>query len=624
LLSPPDQSRTCDPLPSFSWGRVKLATFYQIQVDDDPGYGSPLLDRVTAQTTFVPDRELPSGTWHWRVRAANSELTGFWSATWSVTVIAVPDAPLLRSPGDGSAVCDPTPTLAWEQVGDAVSYRVQVAQEPGFGAPLLDASTENLSYLSPLLVPGLYYWRVLAKNECGEGVWSDVFRFEVLALPAAPVLLAPPDGSLTHERAPRFSWNGVPATVVYRIQIDDGALFDSPIIQREVATTSFTPAGSLANGTYFWRVQAVSACEAGDWSATWSVTIDNQAPVAVDDRFQVDEDSPAQELGVLANDWDPDGDALRIVRVTQPAHGQTSISDTEDALVYRPEPDYFGPDRLFYTVDDGYGITDTAEVELEVVGINDPPIADAGPDQAAETSTLVTLDGSQSYDPEGHLPLSYFWTQSGGPPVALSSGVVPSPTLIAPSEACTLTFELLVRDALGEASVVPDQMVVTVYSPTIHVLYLATVGRDAVFAPDLVVQSIETAGADLRVAIANQGNAPVRSAFFVDLYIDPWSVPEAVNQTWDQLGAQGAVWGVTGAGLAALAPGGALTLEIGDPYYLAGLSGWPGALPPGTVLYAQVDSFNPGSVYGTVLEGHEIRAGAYNNVYGPVHLTTVY
>jgi hypothetical protein len=109
----------------------------------------------------------------------------------------------------------------------------------------------------------------------------------------------------------------------------------------------------------------------------------------------------------------------------------------------------------------------------------------------------------------------------------------------------------------------------------------------------------------------------------VDLYINPGSAPETVNQTWDQLGEQGVVWGVTEPALSLLVPGGSVTLEVGDRYTMPDLSSFSGALPVGTSVYAQVDSFSPTTAYGTVLEGHEIEGGTYNNVHGPVHSTAV-
>jgi hypothetical protein len=95
-------------------------------------------------------------------------------------------------------------------------------------------------------------------------------------------------------------------------------------------------------------------------------------------------------------------------------------------------------------------------------GPNHPPEADAGSDQSVKPLALVTLDGSGSSDPDGHFPLTYGWTQTGGPAVALSDPAVVSPTFIAPSEAAVLTFTLAVTDSLGLPDPTPDEVVVTV------------------------------------------------------------------------------------------------------------------------------------------------------------------
>jgi MYXO-CTERM domain-containing protein len=74
-----------------------------------------------------------------------------------------------------------------------------------------------------------------------------------------------------------------------------------------------------------------------------------------------------------------------------------------------------------------------------------PPISNAGPDQTVPVSTLVTLDGSASSDPNG-LPLTFLWTQLSGTPVTLSSRTVVKPTFTAPAAAATLVFRLHVSN----------------------------------------------------------------------------------------------------------------------------------------------------------------------------------
>jgi MYXO-CTERM domain-containing protein len=80
------------------------------------------------------------------------------------------------------------------------------------------------------------------------------------------------------------------------------------------------------------------------------------------------------------------------------------------------------------------------------------PIADAGDDQTVDEGALVTLDGSGSSDPEDQ-PLTFTWSQVGGPAVALSATSVMMPTFVAPDVATNtvLTFALVV-EAGGERS----------------------------------------------------------------------------------------------------------------------------------------------------------------------------
>jgi hypothetical protein len=154
-------------------------------------------------------------------------------------------------------------------------------------------------------------------------------------------------------------------------------------------------------------------------------------------------------------------------------------------------------------------------------------------------------------------------------------------------------------------------------APQAAYLPLLLRGEERVAAPDLVVEALHATASDVRLVVRNQGRVAVVDTFWVDVYVDPALAPRAVNQTWDALADQGLVWGVTSDALP-LAPGETLTLTVGDDYYWEALSviSWP--LSGGTSVYAQVDSYNPGSNYGAVLEAHEMLGGAYNNVHGPI------
>jgi PKD repeat protein len=100
-----------------------------------------------------------------------------------------------------------------------------------------------------------------------------------------------------------------------------------------------------------------------------------------------------------------------------------------------------------------------------ISGYNEPPTADAGPDQQADEGSTVTLAGSGS-DPDGAIA-SYFWRQVDGPQAILSSKTTAATTFVAPDvDADTvLAFELTVTDDGGRSAF--DQARVTVH-PVAH------------------------------------------------------------------------------------------------------------------------------------------------------------
>jgi hypothetical protein len=89
----------------------------------------------------------------------------------------------------------------------------------------------------------------------------------------------------------------------------------------------------------------------------------NAAPQAQNDVASTDQDTPVA-IAVLANDSDPDGDALTLVAVTQPAGGAAVIEGAE--IRYLPAAGFSGNDAFDYTVSDGRGGESTASVRVEV------------------------------------------------------------------------------------------------------------------------------------------------------------------------------------------------------------------------------------------------------------------
>jgi hypothetical protein len=140
---------------------------------------------------------------------------------------------------------------------------------------------------------------------------------------------------------------------------------------------AYTPAGGYVGPDSF--TYTIADGRGGTATATVTITVQavvvNQPPVAQNDAFTVNQNSTANSLNVLANDSDPDGDALTISAVGAPAHGTASINGNR--VSYSPATGYVGSDSFTYTISDGKGGTATATVSITVsaVAANRPPVA---------------------------------------------------------------------------------------------------------------------------------------------------------------------------------------------------------------------------------------------------------
>ena len=100
----------------------------------------------------------------------------------------------------------------------------------------------------------------------------------------------------------------------------------------------------------------------------------NDRPVASDDNIHLDEDTPLtfKSKWLSADDFDVDGDTLRVSSVGKAEHGRV-VLNPDGTITFTPDANFNGEASFHYTVSDGHGGFDTGRVAVHVAAVNDRP-----------------------------------------------------------------------------------------------------------------------------------------------------------------------------------------------------------------------------------------------------------
>ena len=268
LLTPADGAVIASQ-PAFRWTPAEGARRYRLQVDQDPSFGDPIDDLLTASTAYTSNTTYPADTvLYWRVQAEDEEGTGLsWSA--SGTFQKTLEAPVLdpANPTGGDLI----PTIRWSPVMGAVSYDFHLVMPD-------DASTRNANGVAASAVTaiemtgsGIFKWKVRAnypKATSGEvdGPWTTITNFtRTIGEPANPTSEAGLNRLV-------LRWNPKTGAKRYKLQISQRADF-APYIEQVTTDNThyaslFTSPTYASGGTFYWRVAAVDAdSNVGDYTS---------------------------------------------------------------------------------------------------------------------------------------------------------------------------------------------------------------------------------------------------------------------------------------------------------------------------------------------------------------------
>jgi len=202
--------------------------------------------------------------------------------------------------------------------------------------------------------------------------------------------------------------NGTPATLIDQDDAysftptasdDDNEILTFSITNQPNWASFDTNSGALTGtptnddiGVYADVVVSVSDAVATVSLAAFTLTVSNlnDNPVAVDDSASTDEDVVII-IDVLGNDSDDDvDDTLTITQVNTVLNGVAIIENGQ--VTFTPDSNYNGAASFSYTISDGVA-TDSADVTIDVISVNDAPTIDGTP------ATSVLQDVAYSFVP---------------------------------------------------------------------------------------------------------------------------------------------------------------------------------------------------------------------------------
>ncbi len=132
----------------------------------------------SSMLVFTIDAAAVAGTYTVTITGTNATTTQTKTIALTITN-GVPSATSLTAPLDAATGIGYTPNLTWAAIAGVTAYTVQVATDAGFTTIVATGnSTANNYTVAPALQGNTtYFWRVLAANGCGAGVYTAPFSF---------------------------------------------------------------------------------------------------------------------------------------------------------------------------------------------------------------------------------------------------------------------------------------------------------------------------------------------------------------------------------------------------------------------------------------------------------------
>ena len=243
---------------------------------DPPYYGSSTTSDYT-----LPDLEYNT-QYYWKITAKNDCGNRTSSKVWDFTTgdepCPIPATASNPDPSDGMTGETINADLDWADCTDTDSYDVYfgTSSDPSY----YGNTTESSYSLSELDYSTQYYWKIVAKNDCGNSASSNVWAFttgdepDTCPIPGAAAINADPyDGQTGESINADLHWTDCANTNSYDVYF--GTSSDPPYYGN-TTESSYSLSELDYNTKYYWKIVAKNDCGNSTSSNVWDFTTEDE------------------------------------------------------------------------------------------------------------------------------------------------------------------------------------------------------------------------------------------------------------------------------------------------------------------------------------------------------------
>ncbi|WP_228733021.1 tandem-95 repeat protein [Pseudoalteromonas ostreae] len=168
-------------------------------------------------------------------------------------------------------------------------------------------------------------------------------------------------------------------------RLDEGTLHGS-LVQQSNDSWLYTPNANYNGSDGFSFVVNDGQLDSTSTQVSLVITAVNDAPIVSVQTSVTDEDTPVV-INLIGSDVD--GDTLRYIIASQPAHGTAIISGEQ--VTYQGNANYFGDDQFSYIANDGLLDSAPSTVSVTINSINDLPVITGVPSLAVNENDLYSF-----------------------------------------------------------------------------------------------------------------------------------------------------------------------------------------------------------------------------------------